>query len=223
MLASIQKRTSASAGLSFNSTVVRTNTLVFQGRYVTSDWVGNLHYLPVMQDGSVGAELVETAKELKKLTPTTRTIITYDSDLGTAVPFRWASLGATWKTALGDSYVLDFLRGDHSCETKSVVTCGAAKSYRDRSWEMGDIINSAPAYVGESTAGYTFNNYAGFKTTNASRTPMVYVGANDGMLHGFDASINLDGTRTPTTGKELLAYIPGVLRSKMIQPHPIGR
>ena len=218
MLATIQKRTSASAGLAFNSTTVRTTTLVFQGRYVTSDWVGNLHYLPVLQDGSVGAELVETAKELKKLAPTDRTIITYDSDLGAAVPFRWASLGASWKTELGSTYVLDYLRGDHSCETKSVVTCGASKSYRDRSWEMGDIINSAPAYVGTPSALYTFDNYSGaggFVASQASRTPMVYVGANDGMLHGFDASINSDGTKTATTGKEVLAYVPGALRKKM--------
>lgn len=217
MLASIQKRTSASAGLSFNSTTVRTTTLVFQGRYVTSDWVGNLHYLPVLQDGSVGVELAETAKELKKLAPTDRNIITYDSDLSAAVPFRWASLGASWKTSLGSSYVLDFLRGDHSCETKSVVVCGGSKSYRDRSWEMGDIINSAPAYVGVPSSLYTFNGYSGYITSKAGRTPMVYVGANDGMLHGFDASINNDGTRTATTGKEILAYIPGVLRSKMLQ------
>ena len=223
MLATIQKRTSASAGLAFNSTTVRTATLVFQGRYVTSDWVGNLHYLPVLQDGSIGAELVETAKELKKLTPTTRAIITYDSDLGAAVPFRWASLGASWKTELGSTYVLDYLRGDHNCEVASLATCGGTKSYRNRSWEMGDIINSAPAYVGAPSASYDLVNpptifssgYSGYKSTQLSRTPMVYVGANDGMLHGFDASINSDGTKTATTGKELLAYIPGTLRKKM--------
>lgn len=223
MLATIQKRTSASAGLAFNSTTVRTTTLVFQGRYVTSDWVGNLHYLPVRQDGSVGAELVETAKELKKLAPTDRTIITYDSDLAAAVPFRWASLGASWKIGLGSTYVLDYLRGDHSCEIASLVTCGGSKSYRNRSWEMGDIINSAPAYVGAPSALYTFNNYSGtggFVASKASRTPMVYVGANDGMLHGFDASINSDGTKTTTTGKELLTYIPEVLRKVPVVSPP---
>lgn len=218
MLASIQKRTSASAGLSFNSTTVRTTTMVFQGRYVTSDWVGNLHFLPILQDGSIGSELAQTATVLKTQAPTDRVIIAYDSNVGDAVPFRWTNVGATWQTALGSSYVLDFLRGDHSCETKSVVACGGTKSYRNRSWEMGDIINSAPAYVGTPSAGYTFNGYngaGGFMATQANRTPMVYVGANDGMLHGFDASINSDGTKTATTGKELLAYVPGVLRNKV--------
>ncbi len=30
--------------------------------------------------------------------------------------------------------------------------------------------------------------YDAFKASQAGRTPMVYVGANDGMLHAFDAT-----------------------------------
>ncbi|MFT4197454.1 MAG: PilC/PilY family type IV pilus protein, partial [Pseudoxanthomonas sp.] len=51
-------------------------------------------------------------------------------------------------------------------------------SYRNRTTLLGDIVDSSPTYV--------------------SATGTVYVGANDGMLHAFDAS----------SGEELFAYIP---------------
>ncbi|MNZ64512.1 Neisseria PilC protein [compost metagenome] len=41
-------------------------------------------------------------------------------------------------------------------------------------------------------------DYAAFKAANAGRKPQVYVGANDGMLHAFDAK----------TGQETFAFIP---------------
>lgn len=73
---------------------------------------------------------------------------------------------------------------------------------------LGDIINSQSQYVGRPNAGHGDSSYAKFAsdydaTTNTTgkgdRTSMLYVGANDGMLHGFNA----------TTGEELLAYVPG--------------
>jgi type IV pilus assembly protein PilY1 len=63
---------------------------------------------------------------------------------------------------------------------------------------LGDTINSAPLYVGRSPFSYTDNSYATYRTSTASRTPMVYVGANDGMLHGIEAA----------TGVEKFAYVP---------------
>ena len=72
---------------------------------------------------------------------------------------------------------------------------------------LGDIVNSQSQYVGRPASGQVDASYAKFAANyNAStnttgkgdRTPMVYVGANDGMLHGFRAD----------TGEELLAYVP---------------
>jgi len=69
------------------------------------------------------------------------------------------------------------------------------------------MVNSSPIYVGKPRARYPDNwgsgapessvSYSAF-ATSSTRVPMVYVGANDGMLHGFNAD----------TGKELIAYIP---------------
>jgi type IV pilus assembly protein PilY1 len=47
-------------------------------------------------------------------------------------------------------------------------------------------------------AGYITDNYAAFRADNASRASMIYVGANEGMLHGFDAA----------SGQETIAYVP---------------
>lgn len=78
-------------------------------------------------------------------------------------------------------------------------------------WVLGDIINSNAVYV--SNESYNFDKlpntvteggtYKAFVTSNATRRPMVYVGANDGMLHGFDATVS-----TTSSGKEILAYVP---------------
>jgi len=84
--------------------------------------------------------------------------------------------------------------------------------------KLGDTVNSNPWYVGAPSAGYSDADYPGynaFHTANLSRKPVVYVGANDGMLHGFDASLVFDptnpndpGVPTSTAGNEVLGYIP---------------
>lgn len=68
---------------------------------------------------------------------------------------------------------------------------------------LGDIINSPAVYVGESR--YNWADYSNQKALTKTRTPMVYVGANDGMIHGFNAN----------TGEELWAVIPSQQLSKM--------
>jgi type IV pilus assembly protein PilY1 len=78
---------------------------------------------------------------------------------------------------------------------------------------LGDIVNSDPAYVKNEDYGYggtysalTSNEkttYKAFVTGKGSRTPAVYVGANDGMLHAFRAD-----TGNTNSGKELFAFIP---------------
>ena len=59
-------------------------------------------------------------------------------------------------------------------------------------------MNSALWYVGAPAGGFDLPGYSAFATAKKSRTPMLYVGGNDGMLHGFSAK----------DGKELIAYVP---------------
>ena len=55
------------------------------------------------------------------------------------------------------------------------------------------------------SASYADTGYSTFKSANASRTRMVFQGANDGMLHGFVAS----------TGAESWAYVPNMVMGNL--------
>jgi type IV pilus assembly protein PilY1 len=59
--------------------------------------------------------------------------------------------------------------------------------------------------------------YSSFRTTNVSRTPMVYVGANDGMLHAFDANTDTSGAAMLAAGTEKFAFIPSAVFPNLYQ------
>jgi len=123
-----------------------------------------------------------------------RKIFTMHPD-GYAVPFRQDTLDNDQMKELEDDEDerLDFLRGDRSEE--------GGKFDRVRESVLGDIIHSNPYYVGVPRAGYPGDGYPAFAYTHRNRPGMVYVGANDGMLHAFDAE----------TGAEKWAYVPSML------------
>lgn len=83
--------------------------------------------------------------------------------------------------------------------------------FRDRVSALGDIMNSDPAYAHQESFGYDTatavigNDSYRYYVDNikAGRTPVVYVGANDGMLHAFNGNTDGDGA-----GVELFAYVP---------------
>ena len=162
---------------------------------------------------------------------------TANSGAGEGIPFVWASLNTDQKDDLrqsvdedgdGISFVgsgsnddddaeslLDFIRGDRTKEGLG------ATDYRTRGSRLGDIVNSTPIFVGKpemswpefsenSLFGASGTEYSTYKDSASvqGRTPVVYVGANDGMLHGFNASLTGSGA-----GEEVFAYIPGALFS----------
>lgn len=134
----------------------------------------------------------------------------------------------TTKKAANQLYVdqvIAYLRGDNTNEGN---TTG---KFRSRDSDLGDIINSTPAYVGNpnlnwksdgfyppwnivSTSDKSYGTWK--KTTTASggpkdRTEVVYVASNDGYLHGFrakDSSVNAGDA-----GKEVFAYMPAKIFS----------
>lgn len=134
---------------------------------------------------------------------------------------------------------LNYIRGDWSHEEKNPArtdadtirsATAADRVFRNRThldkttlaavapdpWVLGDIVNSNPAFVSAENYGYDKlsgaegTTYKAFVTGNASRRKMIYVGANDGMLHGFDA-----GSSGTDAGKEILAYLPNAVYSQL--------
>jgi type IV pilus assembly protein PilY1 len=77
---------------------------------------------------------------------------------------------------------------------------------RDRKgWVLGDIVHSAPLLVAAPAEFHVDEGYQQHLMANADRTPVLYVGANDGMLHAFLAD----------SGVELWAYLPSTLLPKL--------
>lgn len=124
-----------------------------------------------------------------------------------ATNFTWSDAESTLKTNLNRTTEtseadglaeqrLNFLRGDRSLE---------GTTFRLRGSRLGDIVNSGVAYSGVPSTRYTEAAYRTFYTENKNRTPAIFVGANDGMLHAFNAS----------TMAELFAYIPSWMGPKL--------
>ena len=101
---------------------------------------------------------------------------------------------------------------------RSRVAEGVATGYTTASYtagptgQLGDIIDSNPVYVGAPSSPLPDATYKTFALAHASRTPMLYVGANDGLLHAFNAAYSITSTGLPThttsSGTEVFAYVP---------------
>ncbi len=107
------------------------------------------------------------------------------------------------RSAASGANLVNFLRGQRGNE--GFTTNSATKLYREREFALGDIVGSQPVYVKGPFANYADSGYQTFKASNAGRTPMVYAGGNDGMLHAFYAGTSLTD---PDGGKEAWAMIP---------------
>lgn len=193
-------RVSASAALATNTNTLSTTSVIYQARFDSTNWTGQFRAFPVTSSG-IGAELWNAASLLPAYG--SRNIKTWNGTAG--ADFTWGGISGSQQTILGSADMLNYLRGDGS---KEIVNGG---SYRNRSNKLGDIVNSDPLYVGKTDSGYDSllgsegSSYPAFVTSKTSRPDMVYVGANDGMLHGFDAS----------TGIERFAYVPADVYSNL--------
>lgn len=213
-LTSILNANPSSAALAANSTSLQAGTLVYQARFDSQDWHGQFIAYAVQGDGSIGNAQWDASTLLPAAAA--RNIYTYDGSQARAFT-NCNTLNAAQKLALDtdatgvvDSKCADrmaWLRGDTSKEQR--FTGGI---FRNRlTTVLGDIVNSDPVYVKSEDYGYGAatvtmpekGSYAAFLAAKSSRTPMVYVGGNDGMLHGFRADVG-----NASSGKELLAYIP---------------
>ncbi|MBI5329679.1 MAG: hypothetical protein HZB71_03600 [Betaproteobacteria bacterium] len=81
---------------------------------------------------------------------------------------------------------------------------------------LGDIANSSPWYVGATLPGYSDVDYPGYnqhRLDHSTRKGVVYVGANDGMLHAIYSPecTTAAACASANAGKELFAYIPSFL------------
>jgi type IV pilus assembly protein PilY1 len=209
---------STSASVAFNTTKLGTDNILYQASFNPSkNWSGDLTAIGLAIDGSLTSQVWSAAEQLDQTPPANRQILTWDDETRAGVPFRtFAQLSTRQRSDLNtgpggapDAHGqarLDYLRGDRSNE-------GTGLNFRVRNSVLGDIVYSNPVFVGRPELGYDddpshdqgdgVGTYSFFRHDNIDRPEVIYVGANDGMLHGFSA----------VDGSEVLAYVPNRLFS----------
>ncbi|MBM4324752.1 MAG: hypothetical protein FJ115_14420 [Deltaproteobacteria bacterium] len=108
------------------------------------------------------------------------------------------------KTIIGYTLDPNFNDGDVGGTHSAGYHKGQRPIIGGKGWKLGDIYHSTPVFVGAPPYGFTENSYGTFYQNYKNRTQMVYVGANDGMLHGIK---NTKGTSS-TDGREHIAIVP---------------
>ena len=122
------------------------------------------------------------------------------------------------RTLAAGSALVNYLRGQSGASTGSFTPNNANRLFRFRGLDassnpsvdpknnpLGDIVNAQPTYVRKAVGNYSDAGYSSFITTVSTRTPMVYVAANDGMLHAFYAGTSNVDTQG---GVEAWSFIP---------------
>lgn len=215
----IAARTGAAAAVAVaNPNVVGGDNASYASKYNSGTWTGDLEAFPI--DLTTGEPNISTPiwttsaqTQLNGRTPTDRRIASYTGTSGTAQGIQFRPTSATTTTKLSATQqnllntpvtppgpsdgaaVLDYLRGVRTGET--------AGTYRSRAFVLGDIINAEPLVVREPSLNYADDGYSSYKSLNSTRTRIVVQGANDGMLHAFNAA----------SGAEEWAYVPNLLLS----------
>lgn len=215
----ITAKTGAAAAVAVaNAHVTSTDNASYASTYNSGTWTGDLNAYAIDVTTGVPSTVSlwtsgSAQDQLDGMTAGSRKIATSTATAGAIGGIQFQPTSASSATKLSTAQqtllntpsvspvdgaaVLAYLRGDRSGET--------AGTYRVRAHLLGDIVNSEPVLVRAPRWSYIDAGYAAFKTANASRTRMVYQGANDGMLHAFNAA----------TGAEQWAYIPNLVMASL--------
>ncbi|MCG8566327.1 MAG: PQQ-binding-like beta-propeller repeat protein, partial [Desulfobacterales bacterium] len=181
LLQDLEARGGSAASLGVNGDQVTVDTTIYQPSYFSEDWIGDVKaYKFNVTNGQLNSNHAWAASEQ------------LESNLGVT---GWATSGSGRKIITNDgnsaitfntanattiglsAQYIKYIRGDSTFEGES------ENQYRQRDSKLGDIIHSSPVEA----------------------NGLVFVGANDGMLHAFEAS----------SGKERFAYIPGFVHGTL--------
>ena len=218
---------SSVSGLSANSTSINTSTRLYQARFNNGNWDGDLWSYSI--DSNTGVVNTSPVWKASEQMPgwNARRIFTYNPSLSgdKGIKFRWNKISSAQKALLEPrtelaitgspsdrQKVLQYIRGHRKWGMEVDGNFRNRSHFNDSNnyAHLGDIVNSRPAYVSNAYFGYDQltgsegSSYTTFQS-GLSRTPMLYVGANDGMLHGFNAE----------NGQEKFAYIPNAIMGNL--------
>ena len=186
----ILRRISAGSAVAVVSTERGVDDRLYRGKFMPIDWDGYLECYALPYTNGDPA-IWEAGSFLQSRDPDTREIFTavgsnrFDFTEASAPSLRVAMGVATDAQA---QTLIRWARGE------------PAFGLRNRQgWYLGDIVHSTPVVVGAPSNYQMTQEYQDFYDNNETRTKMVYVGSNDGMVHAFDAQ----------SGQEEWAFVPG--------------
>ncbi|MCJ8300718.1 MAG: VWA domain-containing protein, partial [Pseudomonadales bacterium] len=211
-LTQITKTSQSVAASSSNSGELSAGSMLYQSRYIASVWEGEVLALPISPETLTVADSPawRASLLLQAKGYSNRRVFTghtADADHDGSV-FKKAAFTSAQKN---EYFGLDNIDFSNSRNMIQYIKGKAFDAhFRERESILGDIVNSKPIYVGKPDGQSKFlseavtsdasliTSYGSFVEDQASRKNMIYVGANDGMLHAFNAD----------TGNEQYAYIP---------------
>lgn len=184
LMENIESRISSGASATVNGEELGTDTVLYQSSYVSDVSTGTVTAYPVDPlTGEIQREsddiLWDASDQLQMISPDNRRIVTYDGGNG-GIPFQYASLTPDQKSALDPGWQLDSTLAENRVR---YIRGEEIEGFRSRSRKLGDIVHSAPLLVRNT----------------------IFAGANDGMLHAFDAAY----------GTERFAYVPNLVFSNL--------
>ena len=200
------------SGVAVSSTFLKNGTRKYKPEYVPGLWTGRLSAIEL--DPTTGNDKVPQnvfwAVEQGQDTngdpistipaPNSRNVYTWNGS--TALAFNATNTGLA-------TDLVAYILGDPSKELRK-----PGGTWRNRDAKLGDIVNSSPAYIKDSLdmsyesllPSGSFGDYRAFYNAKAARANgVLFVGANDGMLHGFRDS----------DGVEIFAYVPQAVQSNL--------
>jgi type IV pilus assembly protein PilY1 len=231
VIGSIASQQFSQAGVAASAVTLTAGTKKFVPYYTSGTWWGNVQMVNLTANGDsngVAWQVIATDGNGQPTgvttlpAPASRNIVVWTDATKQGLDFTFANInlagnslkGTNVNTQMSNSVtsdMVDYLRGVRTKEGSGM---------RKRPAVLGDIVNSTPSFIKNntnpqyeklpaSTPGLT--TYATYMASKAARTEgVLFVGANDGMLHAFG-----EGNGANIGGRELFAYVPRSVLGKM--------
>jgi len=188
-LQDILRRISSGSAVAVVSTEAGADDRLYRGKFMPVDWNGYLECFELpYADGDL--PLWEAGSQLERRNPNTRNIFTAVEDR------EYSFTGANANT------LRNKLGAGTEAEAVDLINWGRGEfvpGLRDRNGRvLGDIVSATPVVVGPPAGFHATEEFQSYYQSHKERPRHVYVGANDGMLHAFDAE----------TGEETWAFVP---------------
>lgn len=231
VFSAISEQSATATAVSVSGASTRADSYIYESSFHAGQWYGELTSRAIDSSGKLAnnTEWNVNTQLSQSIANDSRTILTYKPSTKTGIAFQWPTNANAPTASELDIEQIEALSNDpitniidnRGSERIQHLRGDTIADFRTREKPLGDIINSTAQLVGPPTYYYsdnwgagepeTANPYSSFGSTYANRDRVVYVGANDGMLHAFNAGKNVNGKWTAGDGSELFAYVPSAV------------